>query len=493
MPSLSDVNFGKIALRNGLIQPDGLWQGLRDVAVAYEQGREKVLAEALVELSLMVKNQADRVRRAEALTQHIRAEKMLGRLAVQQGLVAYDVVHRHLESLKQAGFRQGGLGQMLVEDGVISRNQLEGLFDRQTLAMAEQREHVETMFSTYLQGLGDVFNGDEAAKLASLFEEGGESSSGSFSAAPAPAPEPAPPSPAAATSAPKEARVGLEAVSETGRPINPEDCPIYGYELLGELGKGSMGVVYKARHFSTGRIVALKILPLRLAQDTAYLERFKREAIAAMRMNHDNIVRAYDFGGSEEYYYLALEFVEGTPLDVCIAQQGKIPEMEALKITGQVAAALDHANEFGVVHRDIKPENIILTSGGTAKLSDFGIVKLLDMEDSSLTAPGTTVGTPYYISPEQARGDDLDIRSDLYSLGITLFHLVTGELPFSGKTQGMVLLKHLTEPLPDPLVFNDRLSASTIQIITKMAAKKPEERFQRPREVTEAIEQIVSS
>ena len=103
MPSLSDVNFGKIALRNGLIQPDGLWQGLRDVAVAYEEGREKVLAEALVELSLMVKNQADRVRRAEALTQHIRAEKMLGRLAVQQGLVAYDVVHRHLESLKQAG------------------------------------------------------------------------------------------------------------------------------------------------------------------------------------------------------------------------------------------------------------------------------------------------------------------------------------------------------------------------------------------------------
>lgn len=284
-----------------------------------------------------------------------------------------------------------------------------------------------------------------------------------------------------------------QAHSPARSELRPEDCPIYGYEILAELGKGAMGVVYKCRHVFTDRITALKVLPLNLAKDGQFLERFKREAIASMRLQHENIVRAYDFGGSEEYYYLALEFIDGETLESRLQRDGLVPELETLHIARGVAAGLAFAAGVGVLHRDIKPENIMVTRAGVPKLCDFGIVKLLDLtEGSSVTLAGTTVGTPYYISPEQARGqEDLDIRSDIYSLGITLWHMLTGQLPFTGKSQGAILVRHILEEVPDPRSARPSLNAAIAELVNRMCKKKREERFQHPGELVQAIDRLL--
>ncbi len=522
MPSHADVTFGRIALKNRLVTCEALWQALVDVAAAYRQGREMGVADALCRRGALEQKTVARIRRAEALTMLIRAEKLLGRLVVERNLAPYEVVHQEHETLKAEGFRNGGLGQKLVERGVLTDAQVDELFDEQMMSLVERRERMEVELKTLLLGLGPAFGPEQEVRIRETFGLGsGTDASASFpnvtppsdqvpvqgrvpgvaGASPSPSTILPPPSPtpggSGTTADPDRwANVTSEDVAtvdaDSATASSEDASPIYGYTLLEELGKGSMGVVYKARHLSSGRTVALKILPLALAKDVAYIERFKREAIAAMRLHHPNIVRAYDFGGSEDYYYLALELIEGEPLDIRLNREGRIAERDALRFILQVARALDHAHATGIIHRDIKPENVIITQDGIAKLSDFGIVKLLDMEeDSSLTMPGTTVGTPYYISPEQARGDDLDIRSDIYSLGITLFHVVTGQLPFTGKSQGAVLLKHITEPLPDPRTLCPNLSVATVQIIQRMAKKLPDERYQSPKEIVGALETVL--
>ncbi|MCO5167089.1 MAG: serine/threonine protein kinase [Planctomycetes bacterium] len=255
-----------------------------------------------------------------------------------------------------------------------------------------------------------------------------------------------------------------------------------------------MGVVYKARHVTSNRMTALKILPLRLSAKTQYLERFKREAMALMRIEHDNVVRAYDFGGSEDYYYLALEFVEGETLDKLLKRETCLPERRALELCLQIARGLGATSGAGLVHRDVKPENVIVTPEGVAKLVDFGIVKLLDDPDEgTVTIAGTTVGTPFYISPEQARGEEeLDVRSDLYSLGITLFQLTTGKVPFTGKSQGAILVRHILEEVPDPRAVRHDLSEDLARVVRKLTRKRREDRYASPQEVVDAISQVLA-
>jgi len=289
------------------------------------------------------------------------------------------------------------------------------------------------------------------------------------------------------------ARSVLASVSGEPKQLAPEDCPIYGYEILAELGKGAMGVVYKARHVFTDRLTALKILPLKLARDSHYLERFKREAIAAMRLQHENVVRAYDFGGSEEYYYLALEFVEGETLEKRLQRETRLPEDVALNFVRQIACALDEASRQGIVHRDVKPENILITKDGVAKLCDFGIVKLLDRDEGAVTVAGTTVGTPFYIAPEQARGEEeLDTRTDLYALGITLFHLITGRVPFTGKSQGAILVRHILEEVPDPRQLCSEVSEGCARILWRLTRKRREDRYASAAELVIEIDRILA-
>jgi len=271
------------------------------------------------------------------------------------------------------------------------------------------------------------------------------------------------------------------------RPAEMQVTSIAGYELIEKLGGGAMGVVYKARQLSMNRLVAIKVLKPALSLDKAFVERFFREAHTAAKLDHHNIVRAIDAGHDQGYHYFVMEFIDG-PTVAERLRHGPMGETEALKIIHQVARALVHAEKYGVVHRDIRPHNIVLTSDGAAKLADLGLAKNLGA-DGSAAAPGELMGTPYYVSPEQARGDtDLDTRSDIYSLGATLFRMVTGSVPFDGETPASIISKRLAEPIPVARSFRPGLSIATNRLIYRMMAKGRAQRHQTVAELLADIE-----
>jgi serine/threonine-protein kinase len=248
------------------------------------------------------------------------------------------------------------------------------------------------------------------------------------------------------------------------------------YEILAELGAGGMGKVYRARDLTLERLVALKTLAPQFGSDDGFVQRFLKEARAAARLNHPNIVQIYDFGQVDETYYLAMEYVDGHSLGVYL-KRGHFGERDALLVIRHAARALAVAHAEGLVHRDIKPDNLMLTSKGEVKLVDLGIAKRVD-EDQFLTQTGQAVGTPHYISPEQIRGvRDIDARADIYSLGATLYHLVTGHTPFRGSSGALVMSMHLAQPLPDPRSYVPGLSDGICRVIRKMMAKDREERY----------------
>ncbi len=254
---------------------------------------------------------------------------------------------------------------------------------------------------------------------------------------------------------------------------------IEGYEILGKLGKGGMGAVYKARHQKLNRIVALKVLPPELAADQEYLNRFMREAQAAAKLNHVNIVQALDVGESYGYHYFVMEYAEGKTVKDLIESQGVIPEETSLDIIEQIAQALEHASRNDLVHRDIKPSNIIVSSDGVAKLLDLGLAKSIS-EDQTITQTGVIMGTPFYLSPEQARSEELDPRSDLYSLGVTMFHMLTGQVPFNGNSAATILYKHIFQDPPKVKSLNPKVSPDTSALVWKMMAKTRDERHASP-------------
>jgi hypothetical protein len=258
---------------------------------------------------------------------------------------------------------------------------------------------------------------------------------------------------------------------------------IPGYEILGELGRGGMGTVYRAVQKSMNRTVALKVLSPRHARNRSFIERFMREARAVAKLNHENIIAGIDVGEANGLFYFAMEYVEGETVVEMIQRKGALPEKRAIDIVLQVAKALDHANRHNLVHRDIKPQNIIVTMKGIAKLCDLGLAKTEDSE-AHITRTGVSMGTPHYISPEQAKGlGDVDIRSDIYSLGATLYHMVVGEVPFVGSGPLIVMTKHITEEPPFPSDRNPEVSAGLSEVICKMMAKQVEQRYQTPSEL----------
>ncbi|MCA8920997.1 MAG: serine/threonine protein kinase, partial [Planctomycetes bacterium] len=266
--------------------------------------------------------------------------------------------------------------------------------------------------------------------------------------------------------------------------------PILGFQLLERLGEGAMGAVVKARKLDSGEIVALKILKPELAESQEHVDRFVREAESARRLQHPNIVRAVQAGRSGEYYYFAMEFVEGQTGSDLIKSQGKLPERFGLFVVASVGEALAHAWRQGIVHRDIKPDNIMITPQQEVKLTDLGLAMLAGQE-STLTMTGVVVGSPAYISPEQATGaKKLDTRSDIYSLGAALYHMLTGEVPYPGDQPLHVMLMHLNEPVPEARKVNPEISVATERLIMRMMAKKPVDRFQDPEALLEPVRQI---
>ena len=251
---------------------------------------------------------------------------------------------------------------------------------------------------------------------------------------------------------------------------------IPGYILLEKIGQGGMGAVYKAEQKSMQRTVALKILPKRLAKHTEFRERFFQEARAAGRLNHNNIVSAIDADEGGGYCYIAMEFVDGGAIADHLDEEGSFTERRAVEITLQILDGLCHAWEAGIIHRDVKPENFLCTRDGLVKLCDLGIAKA--PADGNLTQDGIAIGTPRYISPEQAEAKtDIDFRADIYSLGASLYHMLAGEPPFDGPSAPIIMLKHITDPLPSLRKRASHVSEATVRVVERMMAKDPNERY----------------
>lgn len=254
------------------------------------------------------------------------------------------------------------------------------------------------------------------------------------------------------------------------------------YQVLGELGKGAMGVVYKAQDPTIGRTVALKTMRVDVGGIEAQemLDRFRNEARAAGVLNHPNIVTVYDAGEETGHFYMALECIEGQTLQQMMQRQRVLPAELVIDVARQVCAGLDYAHDHGIIHRDIKPANIMITPDGTAKIMDFGIAKGIGV---ALTTTGQVMGTPNYMSPEQVKGRPLDGRSDLFSLGVILYEVVTGEKPFSGDNITTIVYKIVNENPVSPRELDVTIHPGLSAIITKALAKNLDERYQRGAEL----------
>jgi tRNA A-37 threonylcarbamoyl transferase component Bud32 len=250
------------------------------------------------------------------------------------------------------------------------------------------------------------------------------------------------------------------------------------FQVLRRLGAGAMAEVYLAEQLSLKRRVALKVLNVDRAADPAYVRRFRVEAQAAAALAHGNIVQIYDVGRSDEIHYIAQEYVAGLNLRQLLARQGPADARLAVAILRQAAAALHKAAEHGIVHRDIKPENIMLTRDGLVKVADFGLARILGEEQAlDLTRVGVTLGTPLYMSPEQVEGRPLDHRSDIYSLGVTMYHLLAGQTPFTGDTALGVAVQHLQKTPPPLGETRPDLPPELCAVIHRMLAKDPDVRY----------------
>ncbi len=264
---------------------------------------------------------------------------------------------------------------------------------------------------------------------------------------------------------------------------NVEQDPLVGKTLGGckvlrRIGRGGMGAVYEAEQTSLRRIVALKVpLASLMAEDRAYADRFLREARTAAQLNDPNVVQVHDAGTDGRYYYMVMEFVDGEGLDKRIRRKAALPPGEALAITLQAARGLAAAHRVKLIHRDIKPSNFLITQTGIVKLADFGLAKaVIGVPD--LTCSSAVVGTPEYMSPEQCKGEDLDPRSDIYSLGVSLYEMLTGRRPFDAQTKVAVMYKHVHEAVPSDLRRTPGIPPSVAALVERMLAKRPEERFQ---------------
>ena len=266
---------------------------------------------------------------------------------------------------------------------------------------------------------------------------------------------------------------------------------IPGYKILGKLGMGAMAIVYEARQLSLNRTVAIKVLPKRFSENPEYVERFYKEGQAAAKLNHTNIVQAFDVGEAGGYNYFVMEYVEGKTLYEDLSAGKVFAEKEAVEIVIQVAHALAHAHACGLIHRDVKPKNIMINTAGKVKLADMGLARETADIETAQTEAGKAYGTPYYIAPEQIRGEiDIDGRADIYGLGATFYHMVTGRVPFMADDPSDVMRKHLREKLIPPDHINTSLSAGISEIIEIMMAKRKRNRYTNIEELLVDLEAI---
>lgn len=247
------------------------------------------------------------------------------------------------------------------------------------------------------------------------------------------------------------------------------------YEILSLIGQGGMADVYKARDTILNRVVAIKVLRAKLSDDAMALVRFQREASAASRLSHPNVVDIYDVGEYEGMHYIVMEFIRGRTLKELIAQRGALDVDEAIGVMKQLVSAINHAHEHKIIHRDIKPQNVLVKDDGTIKITDFGIA--VANGSVQLTYNNTVMGSAHYLAPETTQGKEPNEQVDIYSLGIVFYELLTGHVPFTGKTPTEIAIKHLRKPIPYVRDFNPNIPQSVENIVLKATAKNLEDRY----------------
>jgi HAMP domain-containing protein len=288
---------------------------------------------------------------------------------------------------------------------------------------------------------------------------------------------------------PKQTQTSASQSSVSLSSIGPGSVIANRYEVQSILGAGGMGVVLKALDRQLDEVVALKLLKGEVfQQDPITLDRFKQELKLARRITHRNVVRTYDYSELDAYYVISMEYVKGITLKQLIRQRGVLPIRIALQIGKQICSALDAAHEKGVVHRDMKPQNVLLESTGDVKIMDFGIARVADMK--GMTSTGTIMGTPDYMSPEQAQGMATDQRTDVYSTGVVLFEMFTGRLPFTADSALVVLNKHIREAPPKPTGINPALPPKLEEVLLRALAKNPDQRYQQISQLYEDLEAV---
>ncbi len=264
------------------------------------------------------------------------------------------------------------------------------------------------------------------------------------------------------------------------------------YEIIKKIGNGGMATVYKAKDKILKRFVAVKILRDEFTTDEEFIKRFEAEAQSAARLTHSNIVSIYDVGVDNNLYFIVMELIKGKTLkEIIIEEEGPLPWKWSVNVAIQIASALEVAHRNHIIHRDIKPHNIIITEDGVAKVTDFGIAKAVS--NSTITAFGTTIGSVHYFSPEHARGGMTDAKSDLYSLGVVLYEMVTGKVPFDADTPVSVALKHMQENPEEPKELNPNVPKALNQIIMKALKKESELRYQNSTEMLEDLEECLKN
>ncbi len=264
----------------------------------------------------------------------------------------------------------------------------------------------------------------------------------------------------------------------TGREFGP-------YRIVAPLGEGGMAAVYKAYQTNMERYVALKVLPRHFANDPEFVARFEQEAKVLAKLRHPHILPVHDYGEVDGFTYLVMPFIESGAL-INLLQEKPLPLDQINRFIGQVGDALDYAHSQGIIHRDVKPSNILVDDRGNCMLVDFGIAKIVE-GSANLTQTGGVLGTPAYMAPEQGRGGTVDHRIDIYALGVILYEMATGRVPFKAETPIAVLVKHINDPLPPPHVLNPELPPAVEQVILKSMAKNPENRFATAGELVNAL------
>jgi serine/threonine protein kinase len=309
---------------------------------------------------------------------------------------------------------------------------------------------------------------------------------------PSPTPPPPPPpsiaSAATGTISPPPSSAPSDSSSQLVLGILPTGSRLGTYRIMETLGHGGMGVVYKAQDERLDRPVALKVLSRQLTASKAFIERFQREARAAAALSHPNITVIYFIGDEDRTHYYAMEFVLGKNLAELVKEQGPFPVARALDVLRQCAHGLRAAAQSGIIHRDVKPSNVLLTPDGRVKITDFGLAKAVVGAALELTSTGVVMGTPTYMSPEQGRGGTVDHRSDIYSLGATLYHLIIGSAPFDADSPIALILKHLNEPVMFPR--EAKVGDEVKGLVARMLEKEPERRFPTYDALLEAIDRV---